>query len=130
MKGTVPITGPTYLAPFSAVTLAPGLQPTYLKDPNLALKADILGQNFAETTTIVISTTANLEKRISAGNIGNIPFLDSNAKVSSLDATFWIEKVQQPNGNTFMQLQYTQITILEFLDIRWPHILVATLLKQ
>ncbi len=29
-----------------------------------------------------------------------------------------------------MQLQYTQTIILNFLGINWPHISVATLLKQ
>ena len=130
LKGTVPITDSTYLAPFPAATLPPGFQPTFLKNPNLALQADILGQNIIETTVLVISTTANPDKKILAGNIGNIPFVDSNAKVTSLDAIFWIEKVQQTEDHVFMQLQYTQTIILEFLDIRWPHISVATLLKQ
>ena len=130
MKGTVPIANPTYLAPFSAATLPPGFQPTFLKNPNLALQADILGQNIIETTVLVISTSANPGKQILAGSIGNIPFVDSNAKVTSLDATFWIEKVRQSEEHVFMQLQYTQTIILDFLDIRWPHISVATLLKQ
>jgi len=130
LKGTVPITDPTYLAPFAAATLPPGFHPTFLKNPNLALQADILGQNIIETTVLVISTSANPGKQILAGNIGNIPFVDINAKVTSLDAIFWIEKVQQPDGTLFMQLQYTQTVILDFLDIRWPHISVATLLKQ
>jgi hypothetical protein len=29
-----------------------------------------------------------------------------------------------------MQLQYTQTIILDFLGIHWPHISVATLVKQ
>jgi hypothetical protein len=130
MKGTVPITNPTYLAPFSAATLPPGFHPTFLQNPNLALQADILGQNIVETTVLVISTSAKPDKQLLAGNIGNIPFVDSNAKITSLDATFWIEKVQQSDEHVFMQLQYTQTIILDFLDIRWPHISVATLLKQ
>ena len=47
-----------------------------------------------------------------------------------MDAIFWIEKVQQPDGTHFMQLQYTQTIILNFLNINWPHISVATLVKQ
>jgi hypothetical protein len=47
-----------------------------------------------------------------------------------LDATFWIETVQQPDGSTFLQLQYTQTVLLNFLGIDWPHISVATLTKQ
>ena len=60
----------------------------------------------------------------------NIPFLDSNAQATQFDAIFWIEKVLQPDGSHFMQLQYTQTVILSFLGISWPHISVATLVKQ
>ena len=37
--------------------------------------------------------------------------------------------MQRPNTKPFMQLQYTQTVTLNFLDIDWPHISVATLLK-
>jgi len=33
----------------------------------------------------------------------------------------------QPNGKSFMQLQYVQRVILNFIGINWPHISVATL---
>jgi hypothetical protein len=130
LNGDVPITNATYLAPFSAATLPPGFHPTFLKNPNLALEADILGQDIVETTVLDISTAANPGKHILAGNIGNIPFVDSNAKVTLLEATFWIEKVKQSDDHVFMQLQYSQLIILDFLNVRWPHISVATLLKQ
>jgi hypothetical protein len=130
LKGDVPITDAEYLAPFSQVSLPPGIQPPFLKNPNLALEAAILGQNIIETTVLVISTSGNAAKQILPGAIGNIPFVDKNAKVSSMDAIFWIEKVQQTPDHVFMQLQYTQTVILDFLGIRWPHISVATLLKQ
>ena len=130
MKGTVPITDASYLAPFSSTTLPPGFHPTFLKNPNLALEADILGQDIIETTVLIISTAADPAKKILAGSVGNIPFLASNANVTQLDAIFWVEKVRQPDGNVFMQLQYTQTIILNFLGINWPHISVATMLKQ
>ncbi len=53
-----------------------------------------------------------------------------DGRAQALDAIFWIEKVRQPDGTYFMQLQYTQTVILSFLDISWPHISVATLVKQ
>lgn len=43
---------------------------------------------------------------------------------------FCIEKVENPDCRQFMQLQYTQTIMLDFLDINWPHIAVATLVKQ
>jgi len=63
-------------------------------------------------------------------SIVNIPFVVQNANAVTLDATFWIETVQQPDGSTFLQLQYTQTINLQFLGINWPHITVATLVKQ
>jgi hypothetical protein len=60
----------------------------------------------------------------------NIPFVVKNANAVTLEAIFWIETVQQPDGSTFLQLQYTQTINLQFLGINWPHITVATLVKQ
>ena len=51
-------------------------------------------------------------------------------KVTKMEAIFWIEKVLQSDGKHFMQLQYTQTIVLFFKDISWPHISVATLVKQ
>ena len=53
------------------------------------------------------------------------------AHAISLEATFWIETVAAHGDQPpFMQLQYTQTVILNFLDINWPHISVATLVKN
>jgi hypothetical protein len=46
-----------------------------------------------------------------------------------MNAIFWIETVERADGTQFLQLQYTQTVILNFLDIDWPHISVATLIK-
>ena len=67
---------------------------------------------------------------LKCGGVLNIPFVVSNAKVTQMNAIFWIEKVRQADGTHFMQLQYTQTIILNFLNINWPHISVATLVKQ
>jgi hypothetical protein len=80
-----------------------------------------------------------------AGGIENIPFLEGgepvgkdgpNALTAIVYATFWIEKVSHPKHPDFMQLQYAQMTVLDFgilaalpklVEISWPHISVATL---
>src|SRR5262249_37307040 len=113
----------------AAAALPPGFPPHFLNNPNLALHADIVGQNIIETTVLEISTTI-IPTKHTLGRIGNIPFLDHNAKVTSLDATFWIEKVREADGHEFMQLQSTQTVVFDFLNIFWPHVSVATLLKQ
>lgn len=92
------------------------------------------------------------------GAIGNIPFLDGeaenaqltqggpNAETTLVYATFWIEKVKPPNTAAFLQLQYAQLTMLEFpifaaenppagtapsvKNVGWPHVSVATLRKS
>jgi hypothetical protein len=115
---------PGYLDPFLNPPLPPGFKPPFVKNLNLALQEAIHGQDITNTVVLVISTTPS-------GGIVNIPFIVQNANATSLDAVFWIETVQQPDGSgSFMQLQYTQTVILNFLGIDWPHISVATLVKQ
>ena len=82
-----------------------------------------------------------------AGGIENILFLEGgepaggvgpNAQTSLVYATFWIEKVTRPGREHFMQLQYAQMTILNFGILKapaapilgWPHISIATLRKS
>ena len=84
-----------------------------------------------------------------AGGIENILFLlgeqpplngatGPNAQTSLVYATFWIEKVSHPGREAFLQLQYAQMTILNFGILNapgapilgWPHISVATLRKS
>jgi hypothetical protein len=83
-----------------------------------------------------------------AGGIENILFLEGgnpvggvgpNALTSLVYATFWIEKLTHPDPDRpdFMQLQYAQMTVLNFGILNavgapilgWPHISVATLRK-
>jgi hypothetical protein len=125
-----------YLDPFLNPLLPPGVKPSYVSNPNQLLvdfNADqaASGQNIINTVVLVISTN-NVTNvlNIPAGGILNIPFVTANANATQLDAIFWIETVQQADGTTFLQLQYTQTVILNFLGINWPHISVATLTKQ
>jgi hypothetical protein len=99
--------------------------------------------------------TVNIRVPGAAGGIANIPFLEGgeptgalgpNAQTGLVYATFWIEKVMPKSGNHFMQLQYAQMTVLNFpvftllhppqggppaelVNVGWPHISVATLRK-
>lgn len=115
---------PGYLDQFLNPPLPPGFKLPFVKNPNLALQEAIQGQHISNTVVLITSTSPS-------GGIVNIPFVVQNANVTRLDAVFWIETVQQPDGSgSFMQLQYTQTVILNFLGINWPHIAVATLVKQ
>jgi hypothetical protein len=125
-----PITDANYLTPYRMTPLPTECLPAGLdavqtiKNPALVLQAAIAGQNITETVVVQISTA-------SVGGIINIPFVVQNANAARLDAIFWIERVINPTGGAepFIQLQYVQRVILDFLDIHWPHISVATLVK-
>ena len=106
--------------------------------------------------------TNNIPVTDAAGGIENILFLDGetltlpggppggaaapNAQTALVYATFWIEKVIPRTGRQFMQLQYAQMTVLNFpiftllnpppggpsprvVNLGWPHISIATLRK-
>jgi hypothetical protein len=119
---------PPYLDPFIDPPLPPGIPAAAVADPNVVLIDAIAGQVITETVVLPISTTNAIGGL--TGGIENIPFIVDNAAVTSMSATFWIEKVQDPTTGEFMQLQYTQTIVLNFLGIDWPHITVATLVKQ
>jgi hypothetical protein len=126
------ITSAQYLAPYLSDPLPPDCLPKGLnaaqtiKDPTEVLRAQIKEQTIIETVVIEISTAA-----LQGGGIVNIPFLIKNANTAQMDAIFWIEKVKNPTypDREFMQLQYVQRVILDFDNIHWPHISVATLAK-
>jgi hypothetical protein len=90
------------------------------------------------TQTVVSTTTLSVDTQ-SPGGILNIPYVDKNANASAFSSVFWIETIEDATtGDQFMQLQYSQITTIEFLPqfgnpserIIWPHVNVATLHKQ
>jgi hypothetical protein len=120
--------------PFSATLLPAGLDPaTTIKDPTEVLRAVITSQTIKEADVIMISTTPPLS------GILNIPFVGKHANAIQLDEIFWIETVaKDPRINKddtdpdsqFFQLQYVQRVILDFDNVQWPHVSVATLVKE
>jgi hypothetical protein len=100
-----------------------GIPPEAFDNPNQVLVNAIAGQKIINTVQLAVSTYG-------VGGIINIPFIVQNANATQMDAIFWIETVENPDGSQFMQLQYTQTVMLDFLSINWPHIAVATLVKQ
>ncbi|MFT3776168.1 MAG: hypothetical protein QM820_63300 [Minicystis sp.] len=99
--------------------------------PNRTLQAAIREQDIVKTVTLDVSTT-------NSGGILNIPFVTKNADTTAFRSTFWIETVRDASGQEFQQLQYSQVSDLEFLPrfddpsklIIWPHVNINTLLKQ
>lgn len=97
-----------------------------IRDPTEILRTAIKGQTITETDAIRISTRPTAQCQ--AEGIVNIPFVTGNANPIQVDAVIWLETVKDSrSGETFPQLQYVQRVILDFDDIHWPHVSVATL---
>jgi hypothetical protein len=112
----------------------PGVTQAMVNNPNLVLAAGLTGKHVTTTRTLHISTVpANPPS--SGGGTSNIAFLQGvaagpNALDARVDATFWIEKFTDAHGKPGVQLQYSQIVLLNFNGLSWPHVSVATLEKQ
>jgi hypothetical protein len=137
-----------YLAPYKSAAPPPGIPPEAILQPNLLLEAAIKGQNIKKTVVLIVNASAVggingapvTPQPGTDGGIVNIPFVVQNANANSMSAIFWIEWVENADGRHFLQLQYTQTVILDFpvpgpdgktlVDIKWPHIAVATLIKR
>jgi len=105
-----------------------GITQQMVNNPNTVLRAGPAPQITSTTTLQVSSEDASLP----GGGTANIAFLKgsghSNANAAHVTATFWLETLQ---GDTEpRRLQYSQLVLLLFNGISWPHITVATLQKQ
>ena len=105
-----------------------GITQQMVNNPNTVLRAAPSPQITSTTTLQVSSDDASLP----GGGTANIAFLKgtalSNANAAHVTATFWLETLQ---GDTEpRRLQYSQLVMLLFNGISWPHVTVATLQKQ
>ncbi len=141
-------TSEKYLAPYKNAVPPPGIPKEAILNPNVLLSAAIKGQNIVKTVVLIVNASpvggingSPVTPEPGAdGGIVNIPFVVENADANSMSAIFWIEWVENADGSVFLQLQYTQTVILDFpvlgpdgktlVDIKWPHISVATLIKR
>jgi hypothetical protein len=110
-----------------------------LNNPNLFLSGAITHQTILNTTVLTVTSDTSVPGSIpdAGGGASDIAFLigvgapptgGPNAFVGLAQATFWIERVRGENGYPdFNQLQYTQRVFLNFNELSWPHITIATL---
>jgi hypothetical protein len=107
-----------------------GITQGMVDNPNSVLEAAIAGQKILETTFLSITS---LPSPVAGGGTANTAFLQAaaphvgNADAVQVEAIFWIETVQGEDGKPFLQLQYSQRVLLNFNDLSWPHVSVATL---
>ena len=119
---------PGYLDQFHNAPLLAGLPAGSIKDPSLVLTHRIATQVVVDVVTFDVSAQlATTASQAETCGISNIPFLDKNAQVTSLHSTFYVEQIEDSSGTSWMQLQYIQKIALNFLNINWPHLSVATL---
>jgi hypothetical protein len=107
---------------FRTDSLPTDITQALIDDPNVMLRNALKGQTLTKITRLITSTTPT-------GGIGNIPFIVKNADTLSLDSVFAIETVQSSLGTEFLQLQYSQTTLLNFCGMSFPHVTVGTLIK-
>ncbi len=140
--------------PYPPTAIPPILQ-AYVDDPNVVLRNAIADQDILGFIQIDLNSTAaanDIANIPFLGNPGNAYTATptANAFVESARATFWIEWVlntgypdypfesnehQQTMSviepywpkSTHLQLQYSQVVVLVFNKVRWPHVSVATL---
>jgi hypothetical protein len=111
-----------------------------VKNPNSvlqnALQKSLQGTSMKSRTFLHISTTNSVIK--GGGGTANTAFLTAstdpgvgNARATQVQAIFWIETIAGTGGQPDkLQLQYTQLVMLDFFGIHWPHVTVGTLVKQ
>lgn len=102
-------------------------------DPTALLRAANAGVAIKRTTTLTFDTT------LQDGGIVNIPFIKRQADSSEMKATFWIQELEELDGEgrPKLRLQYAQVVMLDFFPrrdglpglIRWPHVSINTLEK-
>ena len=126
--------------PTSFRFVAPGVTQQIVKNPNsvlqTALQTSLQGTSMKSRTFLNVSTTHNIVN--AGGGTANTAFLASsgnppggNARAAQVNATFWIETIAGTGGQPDKhQLQYTQLVMLDFNGIHWPHVTVGTLQKQ
>jgi len=127
--------------PFRSSPLPAAITQAVVTNPNSFLQNAVAGQTIVETVVLDIATVPSFTIGTPSptvvpvpnggGGVENIPFLTTNADAATVFATFWIEKVKHHHGGGhFLQLQYSQTVLLNFLGLSWPHVSVATLVKH
>jgi hypothetical protein len=101
--------------------LLAGISQDIVTDPSVALRHALHNQ-ILETDSLSVMTHRG-------GGVNNIPFITTNANAVVMNATFWIERIQGPQGD-FLQRQYAQTVLVDFGGLNWPHVSVAKLPRR
>ena len=105
-----------------------GITQAIIDDPlqmlrdTVAQQVNVQGCTFKERQLLISSTSQ-------AGGIANIPFISANANTLDMESVFAIQTVADASGNEFLQMQYSQVAMLNFAGKSFPHMTVGTLIK-
>ena len=128
---TIPFDESNLSKPSQFRTQPPGLKnvtQAMVNNPNSVLTAHAK-PNIASTTTLHVFTK---NADIVGGGTANTAFLkgkaNSNADAARVQATFWLQTPQGSNTPNF--LQYSQVVLLNFAGLSWPHVTVGNLTRQ
>ena len=108
-----------------------GVTQAMLDNPNSVLTAAASGRTIA--TTIALNVSTDSTTPVLGGGTANTAFLQGgpdgpNADAARVQATFWL---QTTNGSAEADLlQYSQLVLLNFNGLSWPHVSLATLRRQ
>ena len=113
----------------SAAAGLAGVTQAMVDNPNSVLRSAIAGQHITATTTLHVTTG---DAPVPGGGTANTAFLKGggqgpNAVAASVAATLWLETIEGESAPS--QLQYSQIVLLNFNGLSWPHVTVGTLHK-
>ena len=117
-----------------------GITQRMVNNPNSFLTRPppaIVPASAAFTDTSPVATTTKLQvsthdDSLPGGAAANIAFLHGrhhgpNAVTKSVTATFWLQTFE--SASVPPRLQYSQLVLLDFSGMNWPHVTVATLRK-
>ncbi len=121
-KNEIPEYDLALASPFRTSPLPLPITQALVDDPNTLLIEALKGLKVLHTEVLAVSS-------IPHGGVENIPFVVENANAASVSSIFWIETVENEHGGVFLQLQYTQTVLLNFDELSWPHVSVATLVR-
>ena len=113
---------------FRTNPVPPGINQAIIDDPlqmlrdTCAQQVNVQGCTFKERTLLITSTDQ-------AGGVSNIPFIAKNANTLAMESVFAIQTVIDAGGNEFLQMQYSQVAMLNFNGKSFPHMTVGTLIK-
>ena len=125
----------------------PNVTQDMVNNPATVLEMGVAEKHVVATAALVVSTDPTAFPvssppmpsglNLPGSGLSNIAFLqglpspgEPNAQAARMQAIFWIETIQTSDGRVYMQLQYQQIVLLKFNTLSWPHVSVATLIKQ